>query len=287
MTRTDAGATVMHVRIPGRVPEPHYRSVVELLTALSPVVQAVPPGAAVVELRGALRYFEVPAVQLAEQARLRSVALLGVDLRVGLGPTWTVAATASAQVPEHGGIVSVEPGRVGAFLGPVPVEALDGIGSVQAKGSRRFGVVTAGGLASLPLSTVQRILGGSAGRLVFDRARGVDLRPVTPRRMRLSVAVRHRFARQELDSGAARARPLDLVVELAATLRSRDQIARGLTLRLDFATGPPWSRTLRLPEPSAHNEDLRVAVYRLMDRAGLQLGRLTGILLRAEDLACA
>lgn len=62
MTRTDDVASVMHVRVPAGLPEPAYREVLELLAEISPVVQALPPGAAVVELRGALRYFGVPEI---------------------------------------------------------------------------------------------------------------------------------------------------------------------------------------------------------------------------------
>lgn len=67
----------------------------------------------------------------------------------------------------------------------------------------------------------------------------------------MSAAVRHRFERQELDGAAVRARLLDLVVQLTATLRTREQVARGLTLQLDFAAGARWTKTLRLPEASA------------------------------------
>ncbi|MFJ9038559.1 hypothetical protein ACIRF8_18450 [Streptomyces sp. NPDC102406] len=287
MTKTDEVASVMHVRVPAGLAEPAYRDVLELLAEISPVVQALPPGAALVELRGALRYFGVPAVRLCERARVRSLARLGVDLRIGLAPTWALAATASARAPEHGGIVTVEPDEVAGFLAPLPVDALHGIGPVQAAALTEYGVHTVGMLAALPPATIQRVLGGRAGRLASDRARGIDPRPVTPRSLPMSAAVRHRFERQEMDGATVRARLLDLVVRLAATLRTRDQVARGLTLQLDFATGARWTKTLRLPESSAHDEDLRAAAYRLMDRAGLQRGRLAGLLVRAEDLVAA
>ncbi|MFF1593069.1 hypothetical protein ACFVY0_33865 [Streptomyces sp. NPDC058286] len=287
MTRTDAGATVMHLRMPLGLAEPAYREVLELLAEISPVTQALPPGAALVELRGALRYHGVPAVQLAERARVRALARLSVSLRIGLAPTWAIAATASAQAPEYGGITVVEPDQVADFLAPLPVDALHGIGPVQASALTSYGIHSVGMLATLPLATLQRVLGGRAGRLAHDRARGIDPRPVTPKVLPLSAAVRYRFERQEMDGAAVRARLLDLVVQLAASLRRREQVARGLTLQLDFAAGARWTKTLRLPEASAHDEDLRTAAYRLMDRAGLQRGRLVGLLVRAEDLVAA
>jgi hypothetical protein len=78
---------VMHVRCPDRLPEETYREVPEQLWELSPVVQALPPAGALVDLRGALRYHGVTASHLGEILRLRTVSRYGVDARVGIGPT--------------------------------------------------------------------------------------------------------------------------------------------------------------------------------------------------------
>ncbi|MFI7020811.1 hypothetical protein [Streptomyces sp. NPDC050164] len=74
------------------------------------------------------------------------------------------------------------------------------------------------------------------------------------------------------------------MARLGRVLRRRGQAARALTLGLRFAGGSQWEKTRRLVEPSAHDEDLRAVAYQLMDAAGLQRGRLTGITLRGEDL---
>ncbi|MFE2583014.1 hypothetical protein [Streptomyces sp. NPDC059378] len=66
--------------------------------------------------------------------------------------------------------------------------------------------------------------------------------------------------------------------------RRRGQAARAVTLTLLFAGGTSWEKTRRLPVPSAHDDDLRVLAYQLMDAAALQRGRLTGLALKGEDL---
>ncbi|MEV7453324.1 DinB/UmuC family translesion DNA polymerase, partial [Streptomyces nigra] len=71
----------------------------------------------------------------------------------------------------------------------------------------------------------------------------------------------------------------DVVVNLA--------LRRALTLKLSFAGGGGWERTRRLPEASAHDDDLRAMAYQLMDAAGLQRGRLTGLTLKGTDLVGA
>ncbi|MCX4403793.1 hypothetical protein OG840_18940 [Streptomyces sp. NBC_01764] len=284
----------MHVRCPDRLPGDVYRQVLEQLAELSPVVQALPPSAALVELKGALRYHGVDGRRLGEVLRVRTISRLGVDVRVGIGPSITVAATASGQITEPGGVLAVDPGQVADWLGPLPVEALHGIGPCQAQDLRDYGVHCVGLLAAVPPATVQRLLGGRAGRQVADRARGIDPRPVTPRALPVtpralpaSASVRRTFPRHTLDGAAVRAALLDLVVTLALQLRGRGQVARGLTLTLRFAGGTTWEKTRRLPEASAHDDDLRALAYRLIDAAGLQRGRLTGITLKGEDLVAA
>jgi DNA polymerase-4 len=222
-----------------------------------------------------------------EVLRVRTISRLGVDVRVGIGPSITVAATASGQITEPGGVLAIDPDQVADWLGPLPVEALHGIGPRQAQELRNFGVYCVGLLAAVPPATVQRLLGGRNGRLAADRARGIDPRPVTPRTLPTSASVSRTFTRHTLDGADVRATLLDMVVTLALQLRRRGQAARGLTLTLRFAGGTTWEKTRRLPEASAHDDDLRTLAYRLIDAAGLQRGRLAGITLKGEDLVAA
>ncbi|WP_394815986.1 DinB/UmuC family translesion DNA polymerase [Streptomyces gibsoniae] len=72
------------------------------------------------------------------------------------------------------------------------------------------------------------------------------------------------------------------MVRLGCLLRRRGQAARALTLTLRFADNSSWEKTRRLSEPSAHDEGLRILAHQLMDAAGLQRGRLTGLVLKGE-----
>ncbi|MFF5307650.1 hypothetical protein ACFY5F_50765 [Streptomyces sp. NPDC013161] len=261
---------VMHVRCPDRLPEETYRQVLEQLRELSPVVQALPPTGALVDLRGALRYHGATASHLGEILRLRTVSRYGVDVRVGIGPTITVAATASAQVRHPGGVLAIEAVDVADWLALLMVEELHGIGPRQAATLRHYGVDRVGLLAALPAATVQRLL-GRAGRTAVDRARSIDPRTVTPRRLPASVSVRHRFPHDVLDGAVARSALLGLVVQLGAELRRRGQVARALTLTLTFAGGPAWEKTRRLAEPSGHEDDLRQLTYQSGVRVGSEL----------------
>ncbi|MGA5142775.1 hypothetical protein [Streptomyces azureus] len=73
--------------LPDWLPEGMHRQVLDQLAELSPVVQSLPPSAALVELKGALRYHGAGARHLGERLRVRTLSRLGVDVRVGFGPT--------------------------------------------------------------------------------------------------------------------------------------------------------------------------------------------------------
>ncbi|MFD6550358.1 hypothetical protein [Streptomyces sp. NPDC058398] len=104
-TEARPGASVMHVRCPDRLPEDAYRQVLEQMAELSPVVQALPPTAVLAELKGALRYHGVDAGRLGEVLRVRTISRLGIDIRVGIGPSRSrqVRGFLRAQVSELAG----------------------------------------------------------------------------------------------------------------------------------------------------------------------------------------
>ncbi|MFJ4980337.1 hypothetical protein ACIP6X_34305 [Streptomyces coeruleorubidus] len=258
-----AGATVMHVRCPDRLPEETYQQVLGQLAELSPVVQALPPSAALVELKGALRYHGSDTRHLGEMLRVRTLSRLGVDVRVGIGPTITVAATASAQIDPPGGVLAIAPDQVTEWLGPLPVDALHGIGPRQADTLRDYGIHSVGLLAAVPAATVQRLLGGRAGRLAADRARGIDPRPVVPRSLPESATVRRSFPRHALDGAEVRAALLDLVVRLGRVLRRASERVKlcGRSVCSPTRALMRWDRSAGICA-SAHQPWLRRAAQR-------------------------
>ncbi|MGY1584631.1 hypothetical protein [Streptomyces sp. MN13] len=135
-------AVVAHVRCADRLPEETYRQVLEELADLSPVVQALPPTAALVDLTGAIRYHGTTAHRLGEVLRVRTISRLGVDVRVGIGPSTTVAAT--AQIPLPSGVLTIAPDQAADWLDQLPVHALYGIGPRQAATLRDYGIHSVG-----------------------------------------------------------------------------------------------------------------------------------------------
>ncbi|MER6253660.1 hypothetical protein ABT224_20120 [Streptomyces sp. NPDC001584] len=278
-------ATVLHLRVPPGTPEPLYRAVLEVLEPISPTVQVVPPGAALVDVAGVLRLHRRTPYELAWVIRLRAAAMTGVDLHIGVAANWALAATASAR-PDPNGICLVpdSPAAVAAFLHPLPIDALYGIGRRQAETLRRFGIHHVGTLAAVSADTVQRVLGGREGRLLQERARGEDHRRVTPTVLPRSTSESRAFDRDELDPHAVRTAILDATVALGARLRERDQAATTVELQLRMSDRSLLVRSRKLPAATAHSPALRDCAYGIFDGLHLQRARIRAVTVRADQL---
>ncbi|MFD8014301.1 hypothetical protein [Streptomyces sp. NPDC058955] len=275
---------IWHVRChPDTTPD-GFRRVLDLASEFTPTVQPLPPTAFVAQLRGASKVFSEAPRRLAQRFQLQAVAKHCVRVHMGVADTWSTAATASAR-PGPTGVLHLPDHRAAeAFLHPLPAEELHGIGPAQAASLRRFGLHTVGALAAMPEDVVCRLLGGKQGRVMRDRARGIDPRVITAHRMPESTSAHTAFPWDETDAASVRAAVLDLVVTVGERIRRRDQVARKVTLTIGLADGASVSRTRTLPAASGHTEDLRSAAYRILDGMALQRARVRRVVLTAEDL---
>ncbi|MCF6522487.1 hypothetical protein [Streptomyces sp. JJ36] len=262
-----------------------YPELLELLGALTPVVQALPPDAALADVGGALRYFRRDAAGLAALLRLRVRALYGADCTVGVAVNPLLARMAAADGPP-GAVrcVPADPEEAAEFLAGKPVAALDGVGPATARTLAAYGLDTLGRVAAARPATLQRILGAAAGRRLRERARGIDPTPVVPSAPVRSLSREHPFGRDELDAGVRRRALLTLADELGYRMRTEERVARALTLTVRCADRSTLTRTRTLREPTAHTPELTAVAYALHDSLGLQRARVRAVTLRAEDL---
>ncbi|MEU5837838.1 helix-hairpin-helix domain-containing protein [Streptomyces diacarni] len=266
--------------------EGRYEELLALLTDITPLVQALPPDAALADVRGALRYFGRSAAELAQLVRLRALARHGTDCTVGVAASPLLARMA-AQAGEPGRIRQVRPEEAAGFLDRRPVAALHGVGPATARTLCAYGLDSVGRVAAAPPATLQRILGAAQGRRLHERARGIDPTPVTPTAPARSAGAEHRFERDELDPVRRRSALLTLADDLGFRLRAEEQVARALSLTVRYADRSATTRTRALAEPTAHTPALAAAAYALHDALGLQRARVRGIALRAEELTAA
>lgn len=114
----------------------------------------------------------------AEDVKERINDEIGVTASIGVAPTKSAAKVASDR-DKPDGLVVVYPGEVESFFRPLDIEAVHGIGPVTADDLRSMGIETAGDLADADPQTLEDRF-GTRGPELYNRARGVDPRPVTP-----------------------------------------------------------------------------------------------------------
>src|SRR5213078_52014 len=118
-------------------------------------------------------------VQAVVRARTRLSCSLGVA-------TSKVVAKVASDRRKPGGLTVVRPGREAAFLAPLPLRLLPGIGPRAEEKLRAAGVETIGDLAALPGD--HPLLRGKVGALLRDRARGIDPRALEVEVDRISIS---------------------------------------------------------------------------------------------------
>lgn len=279
--------SVLYVRSADRGRE-SWETLLTLLGDVTPVVEVLPPDAALADVGGSRRYFGRDAVELAKMVRVRALAQYGLECVIGVAAGPLLARTAAyGAAPGEVRCVAEDPDEAAAFLAPMPVAALYGVGPKTAGMLRTYGLDTAGKVAGVPELVVQRILGVRTGRLVHERARGIDRASVVPNAPARSAGAEHRFDRYELDAEERRRALLALADDIGRRLRADEQVARAVTLVVRYADRTNTTRTRTLAEPTAHTPSLAGPAYELHDALGLQRARVAALTLRAEDLRSA
>jgi DNA polymerase-4 len=180
---------------------------------------------------------------------------------VGVAPNKFLAKIAS-DVQKPDGFVVVECSDVQAFLDPLPVGRIWGVGKVTGRAFEKLGITTIGQLRKLSLDSLNELFGAS-GEHYWNLARGIDNRPVVPDREAKSISHETTFAEDIADMDVLRAWLVDLVEQVARRLRHHDLRGRTVDIKVRFADFTTISRSLTLGE-STH------ATQELLD-AGLEL----------------
>ncbi len=205
------------------------------------------------------------ARRLAEavQVAVRGSTLLTCSLGVS---TSKVVCKVASDRRKPGGITVVPPGREARFLAPFPTRILPGVGPRAEERLAAAGVVTIGGLADLSDSELRAVLPGHVGRLLRDRARGVDPRYLELDAERISISTEETFERDLSDRPALHAELRRMAESVAAHLRRDGLSARTVTTKLRYADFSIRSRSTTLPTPIDEPERIGELACALLDR---------------------
>ena len=172
-------------------------------------------------------------------------AATSLTCSLGVAPCKVVAKVAS-DARKPGGLVVVPSGREAAFLAPLAVRRLPGVGPKAEERLRAAGIETIGDLAALTDEDLRRLLPGSVGTMLRDRARGIDPRELELDTERISISVENTFERDISDRERLHDELRGMAAEVATALQRHGQVARTVTTKLRYADFSIRSRSMSL-----------------------------------------
>jgi DNA polymerase-4 len=202
---------------------------------------------------------------------------VGLPITVGIARTKFLAKVASG-VAKPDGLLVVPPDRELAFLHPLPVERLWGVGRVTADKLHTLGIDTVGEVAQLGEGMLVAMLGRAAGRQLHALAHNRDPRPVQVGRRRRSIGAQRALGRSPKSFDAVDASLVALVDRVTRRMRAAGRVGRTVVLRLRFDDFSRATRSHTLPQATAHTQTvlattrgLLATATPLIERQGLTL----------------
>jgi DNA polymerase IV len=202
---------------------------------------------------------------------------LSLTASAGVAPSKFVAKIAS-DLRKPDGLVVVLPADVAAFLRPLPVERMWGVGPKTAPRMRELGLQTLGDLADAPDGKLERIL-GSWGLQAARLARGDDERNVVPDGTSRSIGAEETYEEDLTSAEAIGATLLDHAIRVARRLLRADLRAHTVTVKIKYADFSIRSRSVTLPDAVQDTDAIHRAALECLARVPLQdrRVRLTGV----------
>ncbi len=266
------------------VVEPHMsayaeasKAVFQIFENTTPYVEGLSIDEAFLDVGGLRRVAGTP-VEIAQRLRARVRHDVGLPITVGVARTKHLAKVASAAAKPDGLLV-VPPEEEDAFLHPLPVNRLWGVGPITTAKLHARGITTVGDLAAVGERSLRMMIGPGASRHVHALAHHVDPRSVVVRGRRHSIGSQQALGRAKRDRRELEVVLVGLVDRVMRRMRKAERVGRTVTLRFRFDdfTRATRSHTLRRatsdtkPVLAAATQLLDVALPAIWKRGGLTL----------------
>ena len=242
-------------------------AVFEVFRNTTPIVEPLSVDEAFLDVGGLARVSGTP-VQIAARLRADVRNRVGLPITVGIARTKFLAKVAS-QEAKPDGLLLVPPDQELAFLHPLPVRRLWGVGAVTAEKLHAHGITTVAEVAELGESTLASLLGGSMGRQLYALSRNIDRRRVNTGVRRRSVGAQRALGRagNAMSADEIDAVVVNLVDRITRRMRAAGRTGRTVVLRLRFDDFSRATRSHTLPWATSSTQPILGAARRLVDSA--------------------
>jgi DNA polymerase IV len=241
------------------------RDVYRVFADTAPKVEGLSIDEAFLDVRGMERIAGSPPA-IARRLRRAVRERVGLPITVGVARTKFLAKVASG-VAKPDGLLVVPPDGELAFLHPLPVERLWGVGDVTAAKLHERGIATVGEVARMDEAALVDLLGAGSGRHLHALAHNRDPRPVQVGRRRGSIGSqcalgRRRRSPEEIDATLA-----GLVDRVTRRMRAARRIGRTVVLRLRFGDFTRATRSHTMTHATAETQIILVTARGLLAAA--------------------
>ena len=247
------------------------KAVYRVFDDTTPLVEGLSIDEAFLDVRGLRRLSGTPT-EVADRLRCAVRERVGLPITVGIARTKFLAKVASG-VAKPDGLLMVPPDGELAFLHPLPVERLWGVGLVTASKLRALGLTTVGEVAQLSEAALIALLGRASGRHLHALAHNRDRRPVEVRRRRRSVGAQRALGRSPRSLDDVDVALVALVDRVTRRMRAAGRIGRTIVLRLRFADFSRATRSHTLPHATANTETILITARGLLAIAAPMIER--------------
>jgi DNA polymerase-4 len=241
------------------------KAVFEVFRQTTPLVEGLSIDEAFLDVGGLRRISGTPT-EIAKRLRSEVRERVGLPITVGVARTKFLAKVASG-VAKPDGLLVVPPDGELAFLHPLPVERLWGVGPVTAGKLRDRGITTVGEVARLGEAALVSMVGQASGRHLHALAHNRDPRPVDVGRRRRSIGSQRALGRSPRSPGDLDAVVIALVERVTRRMRAAGRAGRTVVLRLRFDDYSRATRSHTLPWPTAHTDTILATARELLATA--------------------
>jgi DNA polymerase IV len=241
------------------------KALFEVFEHMAPLVEGLSMEEAFLDVRGLESISGTPR-EIAERLRRRTRERVGLAVTVGVARTKVLAKMAS-RAAKPDGLLVIPPDGETAFLHPLPVEALWGVGPATAERLHARGIHTIRELSRRGERELSLVVGRAAARHLHAISRNRDPRPVRRGRRRGSFGSQSALGTRARTRGELDTVLVALVDRVTRRMRAARRAGRTVTLRLRFADFSRATRSRTLPHPTSGSGSVLAAAGHLLEAA--------------------
>lgn len=207
------------------------RIVTEIIAEKAPAYEKASIDEHYLDMTGMDNFFG--SYKFSHELRLRIIKETGLPISFGLSPNKTVSKIATGEAKPNGEL-EIEYETVKAFIYPLSIRKIPMVGQKIYQRLRNLGLDTIGTLAEMPQTMLIRVLGEN-GKVIWERANGIDNTPIIPYTEQKSISTEQTFLQDTIDIQLIKSILINMVVDLCYQLRKQHKLSACIAVKIRYS----------------------------------------------------